>query len=194
MKIIATKLPEVMIIEPKVFGDARGYFMETWNQDRYREHGIPTVFVQDNLSFSQKGVLRGLHFQNPNTQGKLVYVLQGEVFDVAVDIRQGSPTFGEWTGVSLSSENKRQFYIPEGFAHGFCVTSETALFAYKCTELYQPKYEYGVSWQDRDLRIEWPIDKPLLSEKDQFYPSLKDIDSTLLPTINFKGSNPSRTE
>ncbi|MFZ3373647.1 MAG: dTDP-4-dehydrorhamnose 3,5-epimerase, partial [Desulfitobacteriaceae bacterium] len=145
------------------------------------EHGLPAIFVQDNLSFSQKGVLRGLHFQNPNGQGKLVYVLQGEVFDVAVDIRVGSPTRGEWVGVTLSSENKRQFYIPEGFAHGFCVTSDTALFAYKCTEVYQPQSEYGVSWQDPDLGIQWPIKKPLLSEKDLNYPRLKDISVVVLP-------------
>ena len=181
MKVKATELPGVMIIEPKVFGDARGFFMETWNQARYEELGLPAVFVQDNLSFSQKGVLRGLHFQNPNAQGKLVYVLQGEVFDVAVDIRLGSPTFGQSAGVLLSSENKRQFYIPEGFAHGFCVTSETALFAYKCTQMYQPQSEYGVSWDDPDLGIEWPIEKPLLSEKDKKYPRLKDIGVVVLP-------------
>ncbi len=155
--------------------------METWNQTRYLEHGLPVSFVQDNLSYSQKGVLRGLHFQNPNAQGKLVYVLQGEVFDVAVDIRVGSTTFGVSVGVTLSSENKRQLYIPEGFAHGFCVTSETALFAYKCTEMYQPKLEYGVSWKDPDLGIKWPIVKPLLSEKDLIYPRLKDIETRLLP-------------
>lgn len=181
MKVIATELPEVKIIEPKVFGDSRGFFLETWNQARYAELGLPASFVQDNMSFSQKGVLRGLHFQNPNSQGKLVYVLQGEVFDVAVDIRVGSPTFGTSVGVTLSSENKRQFYIPAGFAHGFCLTSDTALFAYKCTELYQPKLEYGVSWNDPDLGIKWPIDNPLLSDKDLIYPKLKDIDRTLLP-------------
>ena len=186
MKVIATRLPGVMIIEPKVFGDARGFFMETWNQARYLEHGLPAVFVQDNVSFSSKGVLRGLHFQNPNAQGKLVYVLQGEVFDVAVDIRLGSPTFGQSASVSLSSENKRQFYVPAGFAHGFCVKSETALFAYKCTEMYQPQSEYGVNWQDPDLGIQWPIEKPLLSEKDVIYPRLKDIDTRLLP--QFMGS------
>lgn len=181
MKVIATGLPGLMLIEPKVFGDSRGFFMETWNQARYVEQGLPGVFVQDNISLSQKGVIRGLHFQNPNSQGKLVYVLQGEVFDVAVDIRVGSPTFGKWEGVTLSGENKRQFYIPEGFAHGFCVTSETALFAYKCTELYRPQSEYGLSWQDPDLGIKWPIQKPLLSEKDLIYPRLKDIETKLFP-------------
>ena len=181
MKVIATRLPEVKIIEPKVNEDARGFFMETWNQARYVEHGLPAVFVQDNLSFSQKGVLRGLHFQNPNSQGKLVYVLQGEVFDVAIDIRVGSPTFGEWVGVTLSSENKRQFYIPEGFAHGFCVTSETALFVYKCTEIYDSQSEYGVSWQDPDLAIQWPLEQPVLSEKDLKYPRLKEIEAKFMP-------------
>jgi len=181
MKVIETRLPGVMIIEPKVFGDTRGFFMETWNQTRYSEQGLPGVFVQDNLSFSSKGVLRGLHFQNPNGQGKLVYVLQGQVFDVAVDIRVGSPTFGESVGVSLSSENKRQFYIPAGFAHGFCVTSETVLFAYKCTEMYQPQSEHGVNWLDPDLGIQWPIEKPLLSKKDLINPRLKDIEQSLLP-------------
>lgn len=181
MNIIETKLAGVFVIEPKVFGDARGFFMETWNQSRYADSGLPLNFVQDNLSFSQKGVLRGLHFQNPNSQGKLVHVLQGEVFDVTVDIRLGSPTFGQWVGVTLSSENKRQFYIPTGFAHGFCVVSETALFAYKCTELYHPQSEYGVSWNDPDLGIEWPVKQPLLSEKDQGYPRLKEIERSRLP-------------
>ncbi|MHB1650899.1 MAG: dTDP-4-dehydrorhamnose 3,5-epimerase [Desulfitobacteriaceae bacterium] len=184
MKIKATGLSGVLIIEPQVFGDSRGFFLETWNQARYADNGLPANFVQDNLSFSQRGVLRGLHFQNPHTQGKLVYVLQGEVFDVAVDIRVGSRTFGEWVGVTLSSENKRQFYIPEGFAHGFCVTSETALFSYKCTELYHPQSEYGVSWNDPDLGIRWPVDAPVLSEKDQKYPRLKDIGAGILPTYN----------
>ncbi len=181
MKISETKLPGVMVIEPKVFGDVRGFFMETWNQARYADMGLPMNFVQDNLSFSQRGVLRGLHFQNPYAQGKLVYVLQGEVFDVAVDIQVGSPTFGQWTGVRLSGENKRQFYIPEGFAHGFCVLSETALFAYKCTESYQPQAEQGVIWNDPDLKIDWPVEQPLLSEKDKAYPRLKEIERGRLP-------------
>jgi len=181
MNVIETKLAGVFIIEPQVFGDSRGFFMETWNQTRYAESGLSVNFVQDNLSFSQRGVLRGLHFQNPYTQGKLVQVLQGEVFDVAVDIRLGSPTFGEWVGVTLSSNNKRQFYVPEGFAHGFCVTSETVLFAYKCTDVYSPQSEYGVSWNDPDLGIEWPVDSPILSEKDRKYPRLKDVGVGGLP-------------
>ena len=181
MNIVETKLSGVIVIEPKVFGDARGFFMETWNQSRYTDCGLPLNFVQDNLSFSPKGVLRGLHFQNPNLQGKLVYVLQGDVYDVAVDIRVGSPTFGQWVGVNLSSENKRQFYIPAGFAHGFCVISETALFAYKCTDVYNPEAEHGVIWNDPDLGIEWPVEEPVLSEKDKMYGRLKDIEQVRLP-------------
>ena len=137
MKVLKTEIPDLMIVEPKVFGDARGFFLETWNSERYAKMGIAHSFVQDNVSLSAKGVLRGLHLQSPNSQGKLVYVLEGEVFDVAVDLRKGSPTFGKSYGLVLSSENKRQFFVPPGFAHGFCVTSETALFAYKCTSLYQ---------------------------------------------------------
>src|SRR5262249_53786244 len=139
MKVIETRLPGVTIVEPSVFGDERGFFMEIWNQKRYREAGLPTNFVQDNLSFSVRGTLRGLHYQNPYSQGKLIYVLVGEVYDVAVDIRVGSPTFSQWTAVMLSIENRRQLFIPEGFAHGFCVTSETALVCYKCTDLYNPQ-------------------------------------------------------
>lgn len=175
MNIIKTKLPGVLIIEPKVIRDARGFFMETWQKFRYEEYGIPSNFVQDNLSFSQKGVLRGLHSQNPNPQGKLVYVLQGEVFDVAVDIRDGSPNFGEWVGVVLSSENKRQFYVPEGFAHGFCVNSETALLAYKCTDIYNSQAEFSVMWNDPDIGIEWPVLSPILAEKDKVALKLRDI-------------------
>jgi dTDP-4-dehydrorhamnose 3,5-epimerase len=181
MNVIETRLPGVMIIEPKVFGDTRGYFMETWNQACYAQAGLTSNFVQDNLSFSGRGVLRGLHFQNPNAQGKLVYVLQGEVFDVAVDIRVGSPTFGLWVGVTLSSENKRQLYIPEGFAHGFCVNSETAMFTYKCTDFYNARAEGGVIWNDPDIGIDWPNSMPILSEKDSVYTKLKDIPLKQLP-------------
>jgi dTDP-4-dehydrorhamnose 3,5-epimerase len=181
MNVIETKLPGVLILEPKVFGDSRGFFMETWNKQRYEETGITGNFVQDNLSYSSYGVLRGLHFQNPNAQGKLVYVIEGEVFDVAVDIRVGSPTFGQWVGVTLSSENKRQFYVPEGFAHGFCVTSETALFAYKCTDLYNPSAEGGILWNDPDIGIEWPIVNPILSDKDKNNQQLSKIDKIRLP-------------
>jgi dTDP-4-dehydrorhamnose 3,5-epimerase len=167
VNVIETDLRGVLIIEPKVFGDDRGFFMETWNKERYAEAGIPTEFVQDNLSFSRKGVLRGLHFQDPNPQGKLVSVLQGEVFDVAVDIRRGSPTFGKWVGVNLSFENKRQLYVPEGFAHGFCVVSESALFSYKCTDWYNSDAEQTLIWNDPNIGVKWPFDNPLLSEKDK---------------------------
>lgn len=181
MKVFETKLSGVVRIEPRVFGDSRGYFMETWNQSDYAQAGLNTSFVQDNLSFSSRGVLRGLHFQNPNGQGKLVYVLQGAVFDVAVDIRAGSPTFGQWAGFTLSAENHHQLYIPVGFAHGFCVISETALFAYKCTDMYNPEAEGGIIWNDPDLAIDWPITTPVLSEKDRKYSRLKDIPMRRLP-------------
>jgi len=183
MRLILTELPDITIIEPKVFGDARGYFVETWNQVRYRDVGFPDTFVQDNVSRSSKGVLRGLHFQNPKSQGKLVTVLEGEVYDVAVDIRVGSPTFGRAFGVVLSGDSKRQVYVPPGFAHGFCVTSESALFMYKCTELYTPAAEKGIIWNDPDLHIRWPIEQPTLSPKDVSYPRLRDIDQSALPTI-----------
>ncbi|MGR5522460.1 dTDP-4-dehydrorhamnose 3,5-epimerase [Vibrio sp. PNB22_4_2] len=170
MKVIETKIPDVKIIEPTVFGDERGFFMETWNQKRFEElvTGKPTQFVQDNHSKSKKGILRGLHYQTENTQGKLVRVVSGEVFDVAVDIRKGSPTFGKWVGEYLSAENKRQLWVPEGFAHGFYVTSEEAEFVYKCTDFYNPKAEVSLRWNDRNLKIDWPvIGKPKLSQKDE---------------------------
>jgi len=181
MKVIETKLPEVMIIEPSVFSDARGFFLEIWNQKRYTENNLSACFVQDNLSFSARGTLRGLHFQYPNSQAKLVFVLQGEVFDVVVDIRSGSPSFGQWIGITLSADNKRQLYIPEGFAHGFCVTSETALFAYKCTDFYNSQTEGGIAWNDPDINIDWPEGKHILSDKDKNYPKLKEIFPVRLP-------------
>ncbi len=181
MNRILTELEGVWIFEPKVFGDARGFFMETWNRQRYAEAGLDVTFVQDNVSRSQRGVLRGLHFQNPNAQGKLVQVLEGEVLDVAVDIRVGSPTFGRFAAVNLSDENFRQLYVPPGFAHGFCVLSETAIFAYKCTDYYTPSAEGGVLWSDPDLNIPWGIDQPQLSEKDNAYSRLKDIPEDKLP-------------
>jgi dTDP-4-dehydrorhamnose 3,5-epimerase len=169
MKVIDTKIPDVKIIEPKVFGDERGFFMETWQQKKFEElvTGKPTHFVQDNHSKSKKGILRGLHFQTENTQGKLVRVVSGEVYDVAVDVRKGSPTFGEWVGVYLSAGNKRQLWIPEGFAHGFYVTSEEAEFVYKCTNYYEPNSEQSIKWDDPTLNINWPISiEPSLSKKD----------------------------
>ena len=181
MKVTETSLPGVLLIEPRVHGDGRGFFYETYQRERYSEFGIGGRFVQDNVSFSEHGVLRGLHLQNPKAQGKLVFVLQGEVFDVAVDIRVGSPTFGRWAASVLSAENRRQFYIPEGFAHGFCVTGSSALFAYKCTEPYVPENEVVVAWNDPAVGIEWPIDRPSLSAKDGGAPFLKDIDPARLP-------------
>jgi dTDP-4-dehydrorhamnose 3,5-epimerase len=175
MNILTCAIPGLLIIKPKVFGDARGYFLETWNRRRYGEAGLEVDFVQDNVSFSRRGILRGLHFQNPRPQGKLLQVLQGEVFDVAVDIRRSSPTYGKWHGLVLSSDNKLQFYIPAGFAHGFAVLSETALFQYKCTESYSPKDEMAIRWDDPDIGIEWPVKEPLLSEKDAKAPRLRDV-------------------
>jgi dTDP-4-dehydrorhamnose 3,5-epimerase len=183
MKIEQTALPGVLILEPKAFGDARGFFMETWNRRRYVEAGLPGEFVQDNVSFSQHGVLRGLHYQHPNAQGKLVYVLQGEVFDVAVDVRVGSPSFGRWVGVTLSAENRRQFWVPPGFAHGFCVTGETALFCYKCTELYAPEHEGSILWNDPAIGIAWPLEHPTLSAKDAAAPPLAELSPARLPPL-----------
>jgi len=175
MKVLPCDLEGLLLIEPRVFGDARGFFLETWNERRYSEAGIRGPFVQDNLSFSRRGAVRGLHFQNPSAQGKLVYVLQGEVFDVAVDLRRSSPTFGRWYGVTLSADNKRQLYIPPGFAHGFAVVSETALFAYKCTAFYAPEHETTLLWNDPDLAIPWPVEEPVLSEKDRQGLRLRDL-------------------
>ncbi len=181
MKVTQTKLNGALVFEPKVFGDERGFFMETWNQQRYKEAGLDVNFVQSNLSKSAKGVLRGLHFQNPNPQGKLVQILTGEVFDVAVDIRQGSPTFGQWHGEILTGDNHKQFYIPEGFAHGFCVLSDTAIFSYMCTNLYSPKDETSLIWCDPFIGIDWPIKTPNLSEKDENALTLEDIPNSKLP-------------
>ena len=181
MKISETNLPGILLIDVKVFADERGSFMETWQAERYVEAGVPYHFVQDNVSFSRHGVLRGLHFQYPHGQGKLVYVLQGEVFDVAVDIRVGSPTFGQSVGVTLSENNNRQIYVPEGFAHGFCVVSPTAMVAYKCTDIYRPQSEGGILWNDPELNIPWPIAQPSLSPKDAVYPLLRAIDPARLP-------------
>ncbi|MFH4893841.1 dTDP-4-dehydrorhamnose 3,5-epimerase [Vibrio diabolicus] len=179
MKVIDTKISDVKIIEPAVFGDERGFFMETWNQREFEEKvtGKPTPFVQDNHSKSKKGILRGLHYQTENTQGKLVRVVSGEVFDVAVDIRRCSPTYGQWVGVYLSADNKRQLWIPEGFAHGFYVTSDEAEFVYKCTNYYNPDAEVSLLWNDDVLKIDWPIvnSEVVLSDKDRNGKRLSDV-------------------
>jgi dTDP-4-dehydrorhamnose 3,5-epimerase len=182
MDVHKTAIDGAFIIEPKVFGDQRGFFLETFSRKRYKDANISGQFVQDNLSFSRRGVLRGLHFQNPNAQGKLVSVPMGEVFDVAVDIRVGSPTFGKWVGVHLSGENKRQFWVPPGLAHGFVVLSDTALFSYKCTEYYSPKDDHSILWNDPEIGINWPLDiKPELSAKDSGAKTLAQFDKALLP-------------
>lgn len=173
---IATSIPDVYEIEPTVFGDARGYFMETYQYEAFKAAGLDMVFVQDNQSKSKKGVLRGLHYQTRNPQGKLVRVVKGEVFDVAVDLRRDSATFGKWHGVLLTEENKKQFYVPEGFAHGFVVLSDTAEFVYKCTNYYDPTSEAGILWNDADLGIDWPVPADmeiLLSEKDKVQQTFK---------------------
>ena len=187
MNIEQTRLPGVVVLSPRVFRDPRGFFMETWNKERYAEAGLPAGFVQDNLSESRRGVLRGLHYQHPAAQGKLLQVLHGEIYDVAVDIRRGSPTFGQWVGVVLSSDNQRQIYVPEGFAHGFVVTSDTALFSYKCTNLYRPQNEGTVLWNDPDLGIDWPIAEPILSAKDEAGLRLKEIPADRLPAFDAAG-------
>jgi dTDP-4-dehydrorhamnose 3,5-epimerase len=166
MKVIPTTLPGVMVIEPQVFGDARGFFLETFHSERYAQAGIPGPFVQDNHSHSTKGVLRGLHFQKQYPQGKLVYVTSGTIFDVAVDIRPNSPTLGKWFGITLTAEQHQQFYLPPGFAHGFCVLSEQADFHYKCTDYYHPEDEGCIRWDDPEINIQWPINNPILSAKD----------------------------
>jgi dTDP-4-dehydrorhamnose 3,5-epimerase len=174
MKMIRSQvLPEIIIIEPDVLEDNRGYFLETYRRNVYEAQGMPFHFVQENLSYSRKGVLRGLHYQLGEPQGKLVWVSQGEIFDVAVDIRRGSPIFGRWVGVWLSSENHKQLYIPPGFAHGFCVKSESALVTYKCTRYYAPKEERGLRWDDPQLAIDWPLTEPIISEKDKMLPVLE---------------------
>jgi dTDP-4-dehydrorhamnose 3,5-epimerase len=174
MRVIPTALPGVLIIEPQVFADRRGFFLESYHLARYAEHGIDVAFVQDNHSRSTRGTLRGLHYQAPPGQAKLVRVAVGEVFDVAVDIRWGSPTYGRWVGVTLSAENHRQLYIPTGFAHGFCVVSESADFLYKVTSYYDPTAERGVAWDDPALGIEWPVEDPILSDRDRQHPRLAD--------------------
>lgn len=176
-KFTKLEINGTFVVEPTVFGDERGYFMETYNENDFKEEGYDLTFVQDNQSKSTKGVLRGLHFQYTQPQGKLVRVIKGEVFDVAVDLRKDSETYGKWVGVTLSDENKKQFFIPKGFAHGFLVLSDTAEFAYKCTDFYNPDDEGGIQWNDSEIGIDWPIDdidNLILSEKDQKWKPLKD--------------------
>ncbi len=175
------ELPDVLLIEPRVFGDHRGYFVESWSQERYAAHGLPLHFVQDNVSRSVQGTLRGLHLQHPHGQGKLVMALTGTVYDVAVDVRVGSPTFGKWVGAELSEENHRQIYVPPGFAHGFCVLSESAHFVYKCSEAYRPEVELSLRYDDPDLGIPWPVTAPTVSTKDVGAPLLRDVPRERLP-------------
>ncbi|MEN6479556.1 MAG: dTDP-4-dehydrorhamnose 3,5-epimerase [Anaerolineales bacterium] len=175
MRVIPTRIPEVKIIEPRVFSDERGFFLESYNQRVFAAEGLTDVYVQDNHSRSVRGTVRGLHYQVNPGQVKLVRVVTGVVWDVAVDIRYGSPTYGQWVGVELSAENKRQLYVPVGFAHGYCVVSDTADFLYKVTSFYSPPDERGLLWNDPDLAIAWPVDEPLLSRRDQQNPRLSDI-------------------
>lgn len=181
MKVTPTRLPDVLLVEPQRFGDQRGYFMETHQQRRYAEAGIGATFVQDNISFSRRNTLRGLHYQHPGGQAKLVQVLAGEIFDVAVDVRRGAPTFGRWVGVTLNADRPQQLFIPAGFAHGFCVLSDTALFLYKCSTYYAPQNEGGVVWNDPALDIRWPVDDPLLSDRDRDFPPLAQVAADRLP-------------
>jgi len=174
-------LPGVLIIKPDVFSDARGFFAETYHQAKYTAQGLPVTFVQDNHSRSVKGVLRGLHYQLHYPQGKLVFAVRGEIFDVAVDIRQGSPTFGLWTAQVLSETNRYQMYVPEGFAHGFCVLSDVADVVYKCTDFFHPEDDRGVLWSDPDIGISWPVQAPLVSDKDSQHPRLTAVPRDLLP-------------
>ena len=177
MKITSTSIPDVKIIEPVVFKDKRGFFFEAWQQKRFDKEIAPRSFVQDNISGSVKGTLRGLHYQTSNSQGKLIQVISGEVFDVAVDIRKSSPTFGKWVGEIISSQNRKQLWIPEGFAHGFYVISEWAEFTYKCTDFYSPESERTIMWNDRDIGIQWPVpegEQPIVSEKDSAGKLFKD--------------------
>ena len=181
LRFARTEIPGVVVVEPVVHRDARGFFLETWHAERYREHGIDARFVQDNHSRSARGTLRGLHAQQPKPQGKLLRVVEGEVWDVAVDARLGSPAFGCYVAVVLSAENFRQVYVPPGVLHGFCVTSEAAQIEYKCTQAYDPRAEFCVRWNDPELAIPWPIAEPLLSEKDRRAPLLREVRERLIP-------------
>jgi dTDP-4-dehydrorhamnose 3,5-epimerase len=175
VRVVPTAIPEILILEPDVHTDGRGFFLETYHADRYREHGIPGPFVQDNHSRSLAGTLRGLHLQLRRPQGKLIRVIEGEILDVAVDVRLGSPTFGRWVSVALTAENFKQVYVPPGFAHGFCVVSPIAQVEYKCTDVYDPSSELGVAWNDPALAIAWPVTQPLLSIRDSHHPTLAEV-------------------
>ena len=181
MRVLDTGLDGVVIIEPRIHGDERGFFQESWKASSYGAHGLPTAFAQANISRSAKGVLRGLHYQHRQPQGKLVSVLEGRIFDVAVDVRPGSASFGSWAGVELSSANHRQLFVPEGFAHGFIVLSDTALFHYHCTTEYSPQYEVAIAWNDPDIAVNWPREPLSVSDKDSRAPFLRDLPEHLLP-------------
>ena len=179
MRVVPTGIAGVLIVEPDIHADGRGFFLETYHADRYRQHGIAGPFVQDNHSRSVAGTLRGLHLQLRHPQGKLIRVIEGEIFDVAVDARRGSPTFGRWVGVALTAENFKQVYVPPGFAHGFCVVSAIAQVEYKCTDIYDPASEIGVAWNDPALGISWPVTQPLLSKRDSRHPTLAELTDRL---------------
>ena len=179
MRVVPTAIPGVVIIEPKIHQDGRGFFLETYHAERYHEHGIAGPFVQDNHSRSVAGTLRGLHLQLRHPQGKLIRVIEGEIFDVAVDVRRNSPTFGRWVGINVSAENFRQVYVPPGFAHGFAVVSPTAQVEYKCTDIYDPASEVGIAWNDPAIGIAWPVSDPMLSPRDAAHPSLATLTDQL---------------
>ena len=183
MKVTKSKLPEVLLIEPEVFGDKRGYFAETYNKNRFFEAGIKSDFVLDDISKSVKGTLRGLHYQHPHSQEKLIWVNSGEIFDVVVDIRKGSNTFGKWVSFILSDENHHQLFIPHGFAHGFCVLSEEATLSYKCSDFYHPETEHGVIWNDPEINIDWPIQDATFSKRDLGFPKLAEVSAENLPKL-----------
>ena len=189
METTALDLPGLLLLKPRVFPDARGHFLEIFQDRRYPEFGVPGRFVQDNISFSRRGVIRGLHYQLRHPQGKLVMPLTGEIWDVVLDIRRGSPTFGKWTAVSLKAEDCRQLYVPPGYAHGFAVVSDTALVLYKCTDYWHPGDEYGIIWDDPDLAIPWPVQTPLLSDKDRQFPSLEMAPPEHLPRYAVTGED-----
>ena len=183
MRVVATDIPGVLIVEPEVHTDGRGFFVETYHAERYRTHGIDGPFVQDNHSRSVAATLRGLHLQVGRAQGKLIRVIEGEIFDVAVDVRRGSPTFRQWVGVNLTAESFQQIYVPPGFAHGFCVVSADAQVEYKCTDIYDPASEVGIAWNDPDLGISWPVANPILSDRDRRHPKLAAV-TDLLPLFS----------